>query len=309
MTDYDFNRVESAFFQMDYQQALTHAEADLKQYTAQKDPVGEGLARAWRGAALTQLSQFKEAMAELTAAYKQLQQQGRGELAGRALNYIAVIYEELHDFPHAFEYYEKALLASQAQNDDRLTASISANYGEGLVNTGNIDTGLERLAQAIRIGEAIDDNNLVAWSLLVKAKAHVKRKDNEQALECYEHAWEKAEHTGTMRVKAEILTGLGLQLLNYGKLSEALEHLENALVLAQKSGVDMEIHKTNLSLSLALELKGDFKRALQCYKDFHEVGKRVYDELIRAKVGDLRAQLEQTRQELAQAREQLQHQE
>jgi len=74
--------------------------------------------------------------------------------------------------------------------------------------------------------------------------------------------------------------------------------LDRALELAQQAGVRREIFKTHFALAEAHEQYGDFEKALEHFKMFHQVRSEMYDEVAKAKASSLTAAMELEREKL-----------
>ena len=134
---------EIAFRMHDYSTTLAHARRALAVWEEQQDLTRKAIALTWVGSALMQMSCYQEAFEKLYAALELFQQIGKQHLSGRALNYIAIMHEELGDFEQAFRFYDRSLEMIRLQGDAGHGGPCPGECRRSLRNPEAERTGLE----------------------------------------------------------------------------------------------------------------------------------------------------------------------
>lgn len=290
---------ECAFRRSDYAQVLRHAERAQQLARDLGQATREALALGWEGSALAQLSRYSEALEKLHPAIDRLRALGVEPLAGRALNYLAVVHEELGDSRQALAAYERSIAMSRLAQDDDMLGRALANLGEAYVNLKQPEQAQKHLRAALAVVMPRGDWALAAWCQLALGRLEDDAGHETEAQELLRRALDAAERCGVQRTEVEVLGALGSFLARRGAREEALGLLQRALKLAQELGIGREIYKTHLALSESHERFGDYRAALQHYRAYHRVRADLFDEMARAQLTSLR-----TRHELEQARAQ-----
>jgi diguanylate cyclase (GGDEF)-like protein len=281
-----------AFRLTEFGKALAYAEKALEPARAGGDRVAEAIALSWVGAALTQQSRYQEALVRLKESLDLLDDLGRLDLSALALNYQAVVYEELGDLDTALGIYQKGFGVASAIGDCDLAGRTLGNIGQVYVSLRKYDTALPYLERACALLKAVGSQGNLGWCLLVIARIHAERGEDEKALHYFRLAVEAAEASGALRTQAEVRTGLGSFYAKAGDYESAASELYLALDLAEKAGVKRQIFKTHLALAEAHEKFSDYERSLHHYKAFHLVRSAVFDEVTKAKIGSLTAAMD-----------------
>lgn len=257
------------------------------------DAMAEAEALTWLGAALTQQSRYQEALVQLKDAESKYREIARPELASRALNYLAVVHEELGDVDKAFEIYARAEEAAKDAGNVEMLARVLANVGEAYVNLRRWEEALAVLGRsAALLSPLVEHRSLFGWCLLGIARVYVEIGEHSTALEVFSTALNAAREGESLRVMAEIHTAFGSLLADMGDEKEAIVNLRQALALAEEAGVPREIFTAHLALSRAYEKFGDYRNALEHFRHYHQERGRVFDDLAKEKVESLTAQIE-----------------
>jgi diguanylate cyclase (GGDEF)-like protein len=283
---------EIAFRLHDYSKTLGHARRALAVWREQQDLTREAIALTWVGSALMQMSCYQEAFEKLYAALELFQQVGKEHLSGRALNYIAIMHEELGDFEQAFRFYDRSLEMIRLQGDPDMEGRVLANVGDAYVTLMQNDRAFNYLNQASNILRPLGAHSLYGWCRLAMARLHMNMGDNTRAHEIFKEALEAAEKGGAKRTLAETLTGFGVLCARMGDYEKAQKHMYRALQLVEEAQVSRERYRINEALAEVHEQFGDLQRALKHYQEFHRIRADVFDELAKAKITSLTSQFE-----------------
>jgi diguanylate cyclase (GGDEF)-like protein len=283
---------EAEFLMNDYALALEHLRRAQTTWEQLKQPLHEAEARAWLGACLVQQGRYQDGFEALHAALRSFETLGQKSRGARALNYLAVIHEELGDFHRAFEVYREALECAVADGDTDMQGRVLANHGEALVSWGAPEQGLPVLSRAVDVLRGLGAHWHYGWCLLAIGRIHHSHGDSEKALEFHRAALDAVEQGHSPRARVEVYAGLGELHSLRGQHPECLRWLNKALTLATTLGIRREIFKTHKLLSEAHKRAGEFELALKHHEQFHEVRSGVFDELARERVATLKAEFE-----------------
>ncbi len=286
----------SAFRQADFGEAEVLARHARERAEVDGDAVRAAEACGWIGAALAQQSRYRDALDELYRAVRELSELGRQELSARALNYIAIVHEELGDFAAALPHYERGLAAARVAADHDLAGRILANLGEGWLNEGDHERAASHLELALGELSSGSEPALEGWVHWALGRLAMKRGELADARRHFDRGIELAVAGGSPRTEAEARTGLGQLLVRLEQAAPALAELTLALALAERVGVRREIFKTRLALAEACEHFGDPATALTHFRVFHQLRAEVFDETARAKMNNLLAERELERE-------------
>jgi diguanylate cyclase (GGDEF)-like protein len=293
-------RAKDAFGESRFDDAAIYARAAIEAFRDQDDALGEARSRSWYGAAQTQQSQYRQALETLGESIRQFTELERPEMTGQAQNYMAIVYEELGDFEQAFVHYGQGLEAARALGDRVLEGRILANIGDAYAVQSEYDSALPNLQAAVGVLEVAEDPSILGWTLSSIGRIHLDRGELDEAGEWLERALESAAKGQGMRCEGEIFATMGNYLCQRGQYDEAQDYLRRALEIARKLGVRREIYRAHHGLSEIHELKGDLKLALQEFKNYQRIQAEVLDEVAKAKVRNLSAEMELQRARLEQ---------
>jgi diguanylate cyclase (GGDEF)-like protein len=286
---------QSRFHAAEYTRSRELAEAALEEVriSGRRETLDEAEALTWFGASLTQLSQYQDALVQLKEAVDCYARLGHPELASRALNYVAVVHEELGETDRAFEIYQQALEAANRAGATEMQARILANVGEAFVNLKEYERALGVLAESAVILEPLEEHrSLYGWCLLGIARIYVDSGDHPTAFEFFQQALAAAVEGDSLRVMTEIHTALGALYVETSQIDEALIHLEQALELAKEMGIRREIYRARLELAKAHEKRGDFESALHHFKEYDRERAAVLEAVAKERIESLTAEVE-----------------
>ena len=256
------------------------------------EPLFDAEVRGWLGACFVQQGRYQDGFLQLHSAIEALASLGRPARGARALNYLAIIHEELGDLPRAFEAYERALAAAMEDGDADMQGRVLANQGEALVVAGHPERGLPVLARAVEALRSVGAHWHYGWCLLAIGRIHLGLGDEPKARSFHQAALEAVERGHSPRARVEVYAGFGELHSRCGRHDEAQHWLGKALELAVSLGIHREVFKTHRLLAEAHKRAGAFEAALRHFEQFHEVRAEVFDALARERVATLKAEFE-----------------
>lgn len=294
---------EARFLLNDYALAAEHFRSAQQVWRELPQPLWDAEARGWLGACLVQQGEYRDGFEQLQSAIDDLTQLGRPGRAARALNYLAIVYEELGDLAKARLTYERALAAAGEDGDRDMEGRVLANHGEAHVIAGDVAAGLLLLQRAVEVLQSIEAHWHYGWCQLAIGRVLLEQGGEARARAQYEAALEAVERGHSPRARVEVYAGFGELHSRCGRHDEARVWLDRALELARRLNIRREVFKTHRLYAEARKRAGDFEGALHHHEQFHEVRAEVFDQVARQRIQTLRAELELAR--VKEAREQL----
>ncbi|MBL8957948.1 MAG: diguanylate cyclase [Myxococcaceae bacterium] len=292
---------EARFLLNDYALAAAHFRSAQQVWRELPQPLWDAEVRGWLGACLVQQGEYRDGFEQLQSAIDDLTQLGNPGRAARALNYLAIVYEELGDLAKARLTYTRALIAAGEDGDRDMEGRVLANHGEAHVIAGDVAAGLLLLERAVEVLRSIQAHWHYGWCQLAIGRVLLQQGGEARARAQYEAALEAVERGHSPRARVEVYAGMGELHSRCGRHDEARVWLDRALELARRLNIRREVFKTHRLYAEARKRARDFEGALHHHEQFHEVRAEVFDQVARQRIETLRAELELER--VKQARE------
>jgi diguanylate cyclase (GGDEF)-like protein len=140
--------------------------------------------------------------------------------------------------------------------------------------------------------ERIGDQRGEAISRVKLASFYTREGEPYRAAPCFEAALSLARKIEDRSVQADALLGLGRLSFSQGDLAGALQHLQQALELAEALGLKRQLSEVHLAVAETCEAREDTRGALRHFKAYHGLMRQLTDEGIAKHVKRLTLQLE-----------------
>ncbi|MCW3122773.1 MAG: hypothetical protein JWQ38_2265, partial [Flavipsychrobacter sp.] len=101
---------------------------------------------------------------------------------------IGTVYRNQSDFPHALEYYKKALKLAGETGDKKALALVSYNIGDIYSEQGDYPHALEYDFSALKASEEAGDKQSIAGATMCIGSVYASQNNNPRALEYYFNA-------------------------------------------------------------------------------------------------------------------------
>ncbi|WP_375561713.1 SpoIIE family protein phosphatase [Bernardetia sp. OM2101] len=184
---------------------------------------------------------------------------------------------QLRDSEKALEYATKAVKQATELRDKNLIAQASIQAGALHRNKGESDFALTLLLRGLNAAEEIGNDSLQTDALHKVAVTYLLMRDFEQSYQ-YAVKEEKLWRTsGSEYGLASSLNLKGLSLIYLKRLNEAIESLEQGLVIAEKLENDDLMYKIFSNLADAHLKKGELGKATSYITKSKEITERIND--------------------------------
>ncbi len=227
----------------------------------------------------------------LSADSEQFEQQGYSLINLGNLS----IYQS--DFQGALTYFLDALKTAEQLGDSTMMAYCYLNLGRTNRSLGKYDEAERQFLKTLRIRESLGDVPGIITSEADLGEVYRLKMEYEMAIKSFENSLRRAEEIGNIGAVVYSLNNLALIYIDLNDAKKSEEYALESLRLARESGLQNDVRKALLSLSVVKELKGEFESALSYHQDYHELTQEIFSEENTRKIERLRAQYEGEKQE------------
>lgn len=229
----------------------------------------------------------------------------KGKIAATIGN-IGLIYKYQDDYPKALEYFFKSLKMLEEVGNKKGIAAVTGNIGDIYMEQGDYPNALEYDFRSLKILEEIGDKYNAANGTIEIGRVYLRQLDYSKALEYDFKSLKISEEIGDKNGIAFVTGSIGAVYLalktdtatkvwtntkllpaafpGYATpqskadcLPKAIEYLERGLKLSN------EINLLNLAsssiyehLAEAYELNGDYKKALEAYRNYTKIKDSIF---------------------------------
>jgi class 3 adenylate cyclase/Tfp pilus assembly protein PilF len=269
----DTSKVESLlnianyFYRTDPEQALQYAtEArDLAEQLGYQN----GLGYAYKGLGMGYYfqSNYIEALVNWKRSYEVFEQAGNTNGMANMLNNLGAVYYNRGDNSNAIEYYLKSLKASEDINDTLRIATALMNIGAVYYSKqATHDMALEYYKRALPLSEILDDQDAIGTVTVNMGQIYLDNGDDTAALFYFEKALDAYRKSEMGNVPYALLN-IGRVYTYRQEFQKAVDYQLDAISLAKNNGAILEIAQSLLALADTYDEMGDYKGAIQTYKE------------------------------------------
>jgi len=211
---------------------------------------------------------------------------------GVVLNSIGNVYNRLNNPDQAMSHFQRALDIAVETDNRQLAVVCRVNIGEILKVRGQYTQALERFSRAYVDSETLGSRDYMAVCLNNMGDVYHSQGNNTDALKSYQSSLELFR---SMNAKPRMVAShlnLGNVYLDMKKINLAETHLKQAVKLAVETE-SRSLHKDAVwSLIRLYEVKKDFVRALQHYREYTTLQEQLFSRENYAKLSALQAKYE-----------------
>ncbi|MBE9127957.1 MULTISPECIES: CHAT domain-containing protein [unclassified Coleofasciculus] len=260
-----FNNIGLIYYELgEYQQALDSYQKALAFSQKIHDRAGEGVSLNNMGGAYHKLEKYQQALDSYQQALAIIQEVGDKKGEGVALNNIGAVYDKLEQYQQALDSYQKALPIFQAMGNGAFEAVTLNNIGAVYDKLGDSQQARDYYEQALEIQEEIGDKQgegipplpiTLNLEPLILPKSPTADQESEE-LKLYQ---------------------IGIQLSKQGQYREALETLQQALVIARELRDQAREWKNLNQIGLVYSNLGEYQLALNFLQKSLAIPKQVFE--------------------------------
>jgi len=208
---------------------------------------------------------FPMALNRMQAVVSLARQSGSPLLLTIALNSLAYLYNQVHEYDKGFEALKEAYVTVEnLDSPGRLAILKNTEYGLA-IDSGQVQRGLKALQEAIELERKIDAGPMIASSLVNLSDCYLKLKDYRNALATAQQALEQARLISDESSIATARLNIGQVYLAMGRLADGKKSIEEGMAWYEKSGDKPQLQSVLAEYGEALERAGDMAGAVSAY--------------------------------------------
>lgn len=249
------------------------------------------------GIAHRNLGNYSRAFEFYMSAYRQSVESEQFEQQGYSLINLGNLNIYQSDFQGALSYFLDALKTAEQLGDSTMMAYCYLNLGRTYRSLAQYEEAEEQFLRTLKIRESLNDVPGIITSEADLGEVYRLKEDYALAIRSFESSMLKAEDIGNIGAVVYSLNNLALIYIDLNEPRRAEEYALESLRLARESGLQNDVRKALLSLSVVNELENDFAPALRYHQDYHDLTQEIFSEENTRKIERLRAQYEGEKQE------------
>lgn len=268
----------------DYSTALRYDNLALQSSIENRD--SSNLARNYNNVASDyyDLGEYDEAYYYFTQSYRIARSIEDSLRMAIALHNVGRVFKELGQYDRALEHLYLSMEKSREIGDAEGVPYSLDEIGDVMIRKNEYDSALQILLQSVKLTREQKLLVLEPRTLLKLATAHLHVGDYESALAYYDTTYRLHERTANEFGIAEVELGRGLVYIKQGKYPLAMKSINRSLALAKQSNArTLEIRGYH-TLSNLFELTGDYKKALEYYKQFKQLEDSLFSQDMQEKL-------------------------
>lgn len=211
---------------------------------------------------------------------------------GKSLNNLGVIYRQLGDYENAEKFFIDALKVYEKKNEDATLALIHNNLG-GIYKMMDLDEkSFQSYKQALQLRIKIKDQRGIATTLNNIGAFYKKHGQIDSATYYFNQSLKLIEKVGDQIGIAHASCNIGEIAIAQNDLPKAIQMGEKALKIGQDLGAHMIIEQAAGLLERVYQQSGDWKKAYEMQKLYHETTLKIKGEEARKAAMKLEIQYE-----------------
>ena len=202
-------------------------------------------------------------------ALQSRQKTGTKKDIAQSLNNIGLVYRIKKDYAHAIEYYRESLLLKKEVNDRKGILTTLLNISYAFKEDKKFDSSVYYAKACTKLAEN-NNNDLKEYyqSLTNTALSYNQQKKYSEALELLIQVENQKTAVSDAKNYPGCLSGIGEAYLGLKKYDKAIAYLNKALAMSVSSNILELTAELHNMLYEAYEAKGDYKTALQHFKEY-----------------------------------------
>jgi len=268
----------------DYITALRYDNLTLQQSTQKGDSLNMTISYNNIGNDYLDLGDYDEAYSYFTQSYRVARAIDDSLRMSIALHNVGRVFKELGQYGRALDHLQLSQRISEEIGDTEGIPYSLDEIGDVLLRKGEYDSSLQTLIRGLAMTRKMDILVLEPRTLTKIANAHLYRKDYNAALAYYDTTYRLHERTNNRFGIAEVQLGRGKVFMAQGRYDQAIQHINQALSMARETNARILEINCYQNLSSLLELKGDYRSALDYFKRFKQLEDSLFSQDMQAKL-------------------------
>jgi signal transduction histidine kinase len=201
-----------------------------------------------------------------------------------ALHNVGRVFKELGQYDRALDHLELSQKMSLAIHDDEGMPYSLDEIGDVRLRKGEYDSALQVLMTSLRITRQQKLHVLEPRTLTKIATIFLHKKNYATALAYYDTTYLLHVRTNNRFGIAAVELGRGEVYMAQKNYDEALTFINRSLSIARETNARILEIQCYQSLSSILELKGDYKRSLENFKQFKQLEDSLFSQDMQEKL-------------------------
>lgn len=283
------------YYKGDYTNALKYESVGLQAAISSKDSVSIATSHNNIGNFYYELGEYDEAYYFLTYAYKVLKRSAKSEkdsiTANISLHNLGRVFKELGQYEISLKHLRASRNNSKLLNDKEGEPYSLDEIGDVKLRMEQYDSALHYLNLSVsEANKLLKDGGTITLredqskTFSKIAKAYLGKKNYNNALAYYDSTFNLHNLAANKFGIAEVELGRAAVYEQQGKTEEAMLYTTKALALAKEIKarvIEISCYKL---LATLWETKGDDKKALGYFKQFHALDDSLYSNEIQQKI-------------------------
>jgi signal transduction histidine kinase len=268
----------------DYSSALHYDNMALQQDVGLADSSNLTIAYNNVGSDYYDLGEYDEAYNYFTQSYRIGKAIGDSLRMTIALHNVGRVFKELSQYDRALDHLRISQRMSRAINDYEGIPYAYDEIGDVMLRKGEYDSAIYFLMNSLKLTREQDLKVLEPRTLSKIANTYLYNKDYASALAYYDTTYQRHETTDNRFGIAEVELGRGLVYMDQRKYDDALKYINRSLAIAKETNARiLEIRCYN-KLSALSELKGDYKKSLEYFKQYKQLEDSLFSQDMQEKL-------------------------
>jgi len=246
----------------------------------------EGLGRIqlYTGLARSTRKEYRQALADLRAAFDLLHDYRMHSMACEAAIALGDVYRQLRNYEEAHRWYDRALEKERDDVPSTMRTRVLTSLGEVCGEIGRYKEALSYHMQALALYEDAAGPAAIASCLVAIGGTYALAGDLDGAINSYKRALEQYRSSGNRYGEVYTISLLAALYRKRGEHAPALELSLTALAIYEALGDRVNASTTLMTIGAIHEDRRELDKALQFYLRAHDALDDMRDHRLRAAV-------------------------
>lgn len=245
-------------------------------------PLNEFAAEIYSG--LGQHDKALEHLLKIASSYTSVKDKSK---LGHILNKIGETHKMLSEYAEAIAQHERALKIFE-ELDNKEQIAVSNYYIGNCYNWADeLDIAYNYLIKGLKTAEKLRSPELKIKPLGSLAILFTKQKNYEKSLDYFFDAIDNCSLVDNVRLKSDLLKSLGNLYNQMGRYNDAIRVLLEAAEICHKLNLKQPLHLVNMFLSDSYKALGNHEKALEHFKNYHQLFREIQNEAVSLKTKGL----------------------